>query len=370
MPSITTDTIKTLSEIRADNSVSLFVPTERSGPETEQSRIRLKNLLTAVNDVLLESGMRRPEAESLLEPAASKLDRREFWQHQGDGLAVFLSPDGTWEYRLSVKVPEVGVVAPRFHLLPLLGAMSRERLLLLAISRAKVRLFELTEEGTAPRDFDGPKSLAEAVRHADREAQLQQHAVGGGSAAFHGHDPSEQEAEDLRRFLTNVARGIGHVSKEIGADVIIAAVDELASAYRTEASHRLVDQTIPGNPDDLSNSELYRRGVEMMRSRIEENRRNAARRLEEAIGQDRAAIGFEATLEAAQAGRVAELMWNERTPAFDSGAVLDLRGEIDETARAVSMLERAAVETLKHGGTTWILPSDIDGEPIGAILRY
>ncbi len=50
-------------------SVSIFMPSFRTGADAQQSPIRLRNLLRDAERRLVESGMRSPEALRLLEPA-------------------------------------------------------------------------------------------------------------------------------------------------------------------------------------------------------------------------------------------------------------------------------------------------------------
>ena len=72
--------------------VSIFLPTHRAGAETRQDPIRLKNLIGEARDLLLAKGLRAAEADVILAPARDLLGDGVFWRHQGDGLAVFLSP--------------------------------------------------------------------------------------------------------------------------------------------------------------------------------------------------------------------------------------------------------------------------------------
>ena len=68
--------VQTLRELVQGNSepcVSFYVPLG-AGPETEESRIRVKNLLRQAEEALLERGFRRPEADKLLKAARPVLE--------------------------------------------------------------------------------------------------------------------------------------------------------------------------------------------------------------------------------------------------------------------------------------------------------
>ena len=91
MDILTKDELKTLIEHQDEASVSIFMPTHRVGRETQQDPIRLKNLLGEAKAQLTANGVRAPEARKWLEPAQALLEDQDFWQHQSEGLALFIA---------------------------------------------------------------------------------------------------------------------------------------------------------------------------------------------------------------------------------------------------------------------------------------
>ena len=77
--------------------VSLFLPTHRHHPGTDQDPIRFKNLLRRAADLLSEEHGPKA-AQELLEPLEA-LASPAFWNHQKDGLAIFRSSDLLVHYR-------------------------------------------------------------------------------------------------------------------------------------------------------------------------------------------------------------------------------------------------------------------------------
>ena len=71
--------------------VSIYLPTHRTGVETQQGPIRLKNLLSEAEMHLSEQGLGPRDVQKILEPASKLLPDSYFWQYQSDGLAIFLS---------------------------------------------------------------------------------------------------------------------------------------------------------------------------------------------------------------------------------------------------------------------------------------
>jgi hypothetical protein len=83
--------------------VSIYLPTHRTGIETQQDPIRLKNLLREAEQLLSAQGVGTHAVQKMLEPASRLLQDSDFWQHQSDGLAIFLSCNGARHYRLPLK---------------------------------------------------------------------------------------------------------------------------------------------------------------------------------------------------------------------------------------------------------------------------
>lgn len=110
------DDLRTLIRKHEGPCVSVYMPTHRVGREVQQDPIRLKNLLGKAEDRVVAGGVRAPEARELLEPAEMLLHDGLFWQHQSDGLAIFISPEMFHHYRLPFDFEELVVVAGRFHI--------------------------------------------------------------------------------------------------------------------------------------------------------------------------------------------------------------------------------------------------------------
>lgn len=354
---LTFETLRQLASRRADPSVSLFLPTHRYGPEISQDRIRLKNLLADAVDELVELGHRRPEAEDLVEPARRLLDQGDFWQHRSDGLGLLLSAEVFEVLTLPSHTEELEVVSDRFHITPLLSGVDRVTVLLLALSRSQVRLFELTRTGIAPVDAELPTSIDDTAWFADREAQLQHRAGSRGSAnaVYHGHPPEEDEREDLRRFLTAVAGGVGSVLRDRAAPLLITAVDELAAAYRQVADHDITEPTIAGNPDERSPDELAEQARSILQDRLERLEGDATGRVTSAVGRGEGSIDLGEILEAATAGRVEEVVVGPDVHPWassGSGAVHAERQPGDD-----DLIDRAVSLALQHGGEAWTVES-------------
>ncbi len=136
MDTLNLDEFKNLMEKCGDVCVSIFMPTHKAGPESQQDPIRLKNLIKKAEDMLVEKGLRSPEAKAMLQPAQDLVQDGLFWSHQNGGLAIFLSREHTGIHVLPSAFEELVVVADRFHVKPILPLMSTDaRFYVLAVSQ-------------------------------------------------------------------------------------------------------------------------------------------------------------------------------------------------------------------------------------------
>ena len=76
METLDRDALVSLSAHSGWPSISLYLPTHRSGSEKEQDPIRFKNLLRSACDRLVAEGMRQPDADAFCGPVSSTLARR------------------------------------------------------------------------------------------------------------------------------------------------------------------------------------------------------------------------------------------------------------------------------------------------------
>ena len=111
----------------------------------QQDPIRFKNLLRDAKKQLLGGGMGPREADALLQPAQALLDDSNFWNHQHDGLAIFMAADDFHYYPLPFSVEELLVLAQSYYVKPVLPLFTNNgHYFILAISQNEVRLFEGT----------------------------------------------------------------------------------------------------------------------------------------------------------------------------------------------------------------------------------
>jgi len=368
-------------------AVSIYLPVHRAGTDTQQDPIRLKNLLAQADSLLVERGMRSPDAEAFLGKAWELQRDPAFWREGFDGLALFIG-EGIFEvFRTSRTLPERLRVASRFLLRPLMPALDPGlRFYVLALSQKRVRLFEGTAEEVRELDPAGvPQGLAEALKYDDYEKQVQFHsrtpagAAGRGrrSAVFHGHGGiGEHLKDDLFRYFRMVDAGLKEL---VPADVplLLAGVDYLLPIYREANTHpRLLDEAITGNPDEVPPHEIHAEALALLEPHLNAGVYRAVEAFTEGRGSDAATGDLRRIVPAAIEGRIDTLIVGDEDTAwgmYDSAAGhMTLRSHPDNGD--IDLLDHAAVATLLHGGTVHVLPAERvrqeTGSDAAALLRY
>jgi hypothetical protein len=370
LTTLETDLLKELASHRNEPCVTIYIPTHVKGREIEQDPIRLKNAISTAEAELEKLGVDDAGRASLLNRMRDRLDDRDFWRHQGSGLAIFTSKGLYEEVRVRVPVDERVRVSDRFLITPLVEATGEHSMYVLALSRGSARLFQLGEQGGSELELpEGtPRSMEDANWFIDREAQLQDRAKTTGGE-FHGHgDTGGTERADLRRFLRELSDGVKTV---VGDNpVIVAAVSELAAAYQHDAHHRVSQHIISGNPDNLDLTQLKERAANVIEASRSEKMSELEHRWNESLGRKLATKGIIDTVIAAHQGRIETLLVGDTTPiwgTFDPDEVevivYDERGHDHR-----NLVDDSIRETLQHGGKV-VKVRKIEDD-IGSLLRY
>jgi len=375
--------LTTLATESNSTCISIYTLMERLGAETQQNPIRFKNLIRQAEEQLRSLGLRGQDARDLLQPA-HKLDTYDFWQHQSDGLAIFLSPNQCRYYCLPIAFPKLAVVTDRFHLKPLLQLLSGDgQFYILALSQNQVRLFQGTRYSVSEVELaDVPTSIGEALQYDDPEKSLQFHTgtsqggSGDRTAMFHGQGAGEDDhKENLLRYFRKINDGLESLLKTEQAPLILAGVDYLLPIYQQAStySHVLTDG-ITGNPEMLKTEELQSQAWKIVQPYFELAKESTIARYQELQGTEKTASTIEQVVSAAYFQRVETLF----VPVGEQ-----VWGIFDPTANAVQihaqpragdedLLALAALHTLTNGGTVYAVePGNVpEDQPIAAIFRY
>ncbi|MDX9800470.1 MAG: hypothetical protein RBT69_03935 [Spirochaetia bacterium] len=382
MDMFTTENLREIIAKRSGWCISLFMPTHRAGRETEQNSIRFKNLLRDAEERLLAKEQDPLKVEEMLKEPRSLLQNREFWQHQSDGLALFFSGDHFNLFRLPVEFTEMVVVSSRFHVKPLLPVLTSDGTFhILAISQNQLRLLEGTRRTVDEIELgDTPETLFESLPESWPKKKLQFHIgtpSGGGSrsAKSHGHDTGSDTKQRLRKWFRMIDKAVVDLLAETRSPLVLAGVESLFPLYKEVNTYpHLVDEGIPGNPDEMKSEELHPMAWAIVEPIFAKEREAGLERYRQLAGTGKTTVDVSEAILAAHHGQIDILfvalgvqVWGRFDPGNGKVHLHETRQPGDE-----DLLDFAAIRTIIKGGAVFAVSQDLvpDKALAAAVLRY
>ncbi|WP_411278932.1 hypothetical protein [Gemmatimonas sp.] len=385
---MTTPTVEHFPELLLDRTgpcVSIYLPTGRRFPESQQDVVRFRNLLRHAESSLANE-MSPDQLTAFTAPLHELAESDRFWSHALDGLAVFLHADFYKVYKLQRAVPERAVVADSFHIKPLLRVMqSADRFQLLAITRDHVRLFQGNRDAVDEIVLHAsvPRTLTDALGDEVTDAHTALNSVGqlghgGAHIAMHAGSGSRKDEidKDTERFFRVVDRAIvEHHAKHSGMPMVLAALPEHHAVFRG-VSHNalLLPDAIAGNPDAFSPEELRQKAWEIVEPRYTARLQGYMDEYGAALPRGLASESLSDVAMAALGGRVRALLVDEDRVVpgrVDRTTAQVSHGELDDP-HVDDILDDLAEIVLRMGGDVVMVPRDrmpsITG--IAAIYRF
>lgn len=382
------DKVHELGAPREGTCVSLYAPMHRAGAPTRENPIRFKNRIQEAERYLGEEGWGPKAIDELLAPARERIDDNDFWQHQEDGLAMFLADGEFHEALLPVEPPELTVIAPRFHLKPLLPIVTENQTFwVLVVSLNHVRLFRATRYGIEQAEL--PQDTATSLEEFDKyeafeksghfETMQKRGPTNQGDQAIHygtgDADIDASRRERLLRFFRQLDDGVREVVAGSEEPVVFAGVDSLFPLYREANKYpHLFEGNVEGNPDRWDPSTVHERAWEVIGQHVDQDRIEALQRYKHLVGSDNASDALDEIVNAAVESRVETLIvgldahrWGVYDPANRSVKLYDAF-----TADSYDLLDFAAIQTFRNGGTVYAIPNQTvpDGKDMVAIYRF
>jgi hypothetical protein len=359
--------VERLLAVREPSSVSIYLPTNPAS-RGEAERIELKNLGAEAVRQLREAGVAKADVAAIEEELADLVDDDEFWRYQARSLALFLTPAGSTTFRLPHQLVALVEVSDRFHVKPLLRALTfPHTALVLALSQNAVRLLEIAPdlEPAEIRVADLPKDAASAVGKSSISDRAPSRKIQG----------SEGQKTRLRQYARQIDQALRPLLNGLELPLILAAAEPMDSIYRSVNSYpQLLPASLPGNADERSDAELTERARrlldEVYAKELDAIRETYALR----ASQRRAATDVADVARAATYGLVDTVLVD--IDASVAGSVDDESGAItiDDTDDAVNygVVDEIARRVLLNGGRVLaVRRDDIPGEgSVAAILRY
>jgi len=298
-------------------------------------------------------------------------------------LLVFQSPNLLEWVSTASQVPEKIAVADRFEIRPWLPLKDWDReFYILAISLKHPRLLRCTglaaEEVELPAET--PDSLSDAMQTRPPDHSLDNMSTGGPSTGsmkgvrFGTSTLAEVKDEYVLHFFLQLDRGVRAVLKQSEAPLVLAGVEhELALYRRINTYAHVVEPGVSGSPERLG-PELHKRALGVIRGQLPEPLQKDLDGFDKLVGTGHASTRVQEIVKAAHDGRISHLLL--RPDAEYEGKFDEVRRKVKRQPGLIDplhdLLNDAAAETFRHGGTVSAVPADKmpNGAPVAAIYRY
>ena len=360
--------LKSLAAQRADICVSIYLPTTPLSQEAASDRIKLKDLARDALRQLEEANADKRRVAALMEHLDDLVDDHEFWQHQAHSLAVLATPDNVRTFRVPNKLVTMFEVSDRFHLSPLLRAVTfPNTCFVLALAEGAVRVVQVSADLPAAevKVHGMPKDASSAV----------------GRASLNNRSPSGriQGSEGQKVLLRQYARQVDHALRGLltGSEIplVLAAAEPLASIYRSVNTYsHLTAGGIDGSPTHTTDAQLAEHARAVLDGLYRDTIAQWKATFSARENEDRATTDIARAARAATYGAVDTML-------VDIDEVLP--GTVDEkdgsvtfsdspSAARYGVLDEIADRVMHSGGRVLgVRKGDIPGgKPLAAILRY
>ena len=382
MDLITTEKLKEIITHQSDWCVSLFMPAHRAGRETEQNPIRFKNLLGEAEERLLAKEIHPSKVDEMLKKPLRLLQERLFWQHQSDGLVLYLSEDVFYMFRLPVGFEEMVVVTDRFHVKPLLPILTSGGVFhILAISQNQIRLLEGTQFTIDEVDLEEtPETLADSFPDdwPKQKFQFQSMVSSGGAGQAgkpHAHATGSDIKLRLKKWFRIVDKEVTKLLADTQTPLVLAGVDSLFPLYKEVNTYPyLAQEGIPGNPDTMKPEDLHPLAWSILEPKFNKEREASIEKYKQLAGTGLITSDVVEAVLAAHHGRIKMLFVSLGTQVWGRFDPENEEVHLHESAQPKDedLLDFIAIQTLLKGGSVWaVAPEEVPGQAlVAAVLRF
>lgn len=349
--------------------ISIYLPTTPLTQDIQHDRIALKNLMQAA----LEQAALIADKRQVLAISDALQDLQEddgFWEHQGHGLAILVTPTSLKTYRLAYPVQGAAEVSDRFYLKPLVSALKPQSAYVVAISQKSVKLYEflpsqVLQEVLVP---DLPKDFSDAVG-----VTLQR------DRAATGRLQGDEGAKVLQtKFLRAIEKVITPLLSRSGIPLILATTSNLQHIYRSLNSYELLaDQAYEGSVENIPVEDLRQAIIPLVQELHQEQIQTWVDLYQQRSQAGRTATTTDWQLLAYPAthGQISDLLVDQDAVQYgtiDENGIVELASK--RSAETYDIIDEIVSRVLANGGTVVAVSKDdpVPAEllPAAAILRW
>ncbi|WP_439880810.1 baeRF7 domain-containing protein [Pontibacter sp. MBLB2868] len=371
--------------------ISIYIPTHRSGKETlnGQDHILFKNKIKEAKALLARHDVPEAEIEEYMKPAEALLNDNNFWRHQAEGLAVFITKGFSTHYTVPVEMPDVVYVLDHFYFTPMLPILSQNgRFFILCLYREKIGFFEATLEKIRPIDISSfvPETMNKAlkfdIKGNDQDFTNSTTTVNGSNIVHGpGSTKGDEEHERVREFMLEIDNSLQQILHNESEPLVLAGVDHYCGIYRNISKYKNIapDNINVNENADISNiNNLHEKALRVVKPMMQQNHTDSLNRYQNVAGtgvtsEDIATVAAEAVH-----GRIDTLFIAPSEPVWGSYDAKSATAEIHDNYQRGDhdLINLAATKTLAQGGKVFVssyggMNEVTDGRAnVKALFRY
>jgi peptide subunit release factor 1 (eRF1) len=360
--------IEKLSEQRTYPCVSIYMRTHPITQQADTDRLELARLFRETLDQMKEADTDKRAIWPIEEAVQDLVDDPDFWDTQANSLAVLVTPQSMRTYRLPNQLANLAEVSDRFHLKPLLRAVTfPHNAYVLAHAVGGVRLIEMTANLPAREvKVPGlPKDLNDAMGKASRAAS--QGAVRSGRHI--------SEGDFFQRYARTVDAALRPFLQGHERPLIIAGPEPHCHIFRSISSYpNTAQQVIEGSFDQTPEHEIAEKAREVLDGIYADEIAKLHERFAARASDNRAVSDVSDAARAATFGAVDTLIFDMDDVVH--GTVDDTDGKVtfakEASAHTYGVVDEIAARALRTGARLLACrKEDIPGGgSLAAMLRY
>ena len=359
----------------------MLLPPYRPGEPSETAAALLKVELQQAAKDLTSRRIAEPLIAHLLEPLYQLAHEKRSLTGSGSDRVIFRSQGIFQQCALPIPASPARpcTVGDCFWIRPILPSLALpEHTYVLEITKKAVTLlacgFNEVTRVELPKGTPGTLHEALGFKAPDHEL-VNRSSAGPSNGTLRGVQfgtGSERETQHsyLHDFYQTVDRGVKELLRSSQAPLILAGVDEEVALYRAISTYsNLLDQGIHGSPGaTMTPAQILRQAHDITLFHFQSRAALKEMASKERLAPSRFSTDLDSILRAAAEGRVSDLYLDEngqRRGTFASKVFGGHLNWLDE-----DLLNVAAVETLRHGGAVYSLPSHLMVGVAAAAFRY
>ena len=366
--------------------ISIYLPTFKSGVDIRQNPVKFKQLLREAEAKLYDLEWRKEEVETFLKPATQLIPDTKFWQHQSDGLALFINNDGMNYFRIPFEFKESVTISNKIYIKPLLPLFSGNgQFNILALSKNQLRFLRCTRQNYVEVQLPGaPSSMFDMQVDDDYEnpdsrtsSRLASDELVFNKATQSQNNEDDYERIELTRYFRAIDQALMNFHQGESIPLVLAGVEYLIPIYREKSNYpNITKEFIRGNPETLSSDDLHELAWEIVEPYFLQDQEAAKEKYKQYFGQKNnlSLNRIEKIIPAAFIGQIEALFIDKDMEQW--GRYDHLKNKIEfldnQYNGAEDLMEYVSVLTLSRGGKVFALQGqDIPNEEdVAAVLRY